>query len=341
MAADPQADDAPYWPSTGWAPSSANFCEADYAHSPFVAELANTVSSLPIVAAGAYLLCVGARERWGARFHALSAAVLVTGLGSVAFHATLLFAGQLLDEMGMVLTVAAFIVCMAVEAETGAVGRRRRRRQRCRNGWRRVAVPLAAALYCVALFASYVLLAAAVHEFFVATFIAIVLLALVRAHRNLSRVRDASGALLRMYWSVVYTVGVAFIIFWLPDRLLCAQTAPLHLHACWHLLGILPPWWLLAALVAQTHAERLQRRLGRVTDLETGRTAWEPPPPKGPAEDDDPDDGGAGAACGGSDEDEDEDEGDWEMHGKPRAPRLEWRGCGCVRFPVVRLVAVK
>ena len=202
-------------------------------------------------------------------------------------------------------------------------------------------MPLAAALYCVALFASYVLLAAAVHEFFVATFIAIVLLALVRAHRNLSRVRDASGALLRMYWSVVYTVGVAFIIFWLPDRLLCAQTAPLHLHACWHLLGILPPWWLLAALVAQTHAERLQRRLGRVTDLETGRTAWEPPPPKGPAEDDDPDDGGAGAACGGGDEDEDEDEGDWEMHGKPRAPRLEWRGCGCVRFPVVRLVAVK
>jgi dihydroceramidase len=80
--------------------SSVDWCEANYRYSPYVCELFNTLSSFALVLAG----CLGAwlhRRVLERRFLLAYCALCVVGLGSVAFHATLRFELQMLDELPM------------------------------------------------------------------------------------------------------------------------------------------------------------------------------------------------------------------------------------------------
>lgn len=102
-------------PEGFWGPptSSVDWCEANYAHSPYVAELFNTLSSLAIVAAGVIGVWLHRRslER---RFLLCFASVALVGLGSIAFHATLRFELQMLDELPMLYS-AIIMVYILVE----------------------------------------------------------------------------------------------------------------------------------------------------------------------------------------------------------------------------------
>lgn len=80
--------------------SSVDWCETNYRYSPYVCELFNTTSSVAMVAAGG----LGAWLHWGRlerRFSLAFIALLIVGLGSIAFHATLRFELQMLDELPM------------------------------------------------------------------------------------------------------------------------------------------------------------------------------------------------------------------------------------------------
>ena len=96
-----------------WGPptSSVDWCEANYAFTPYVAELFNTLSSLAMVAVGAIGLALHRRvlER---RFLFAFGLLCLVGLGSIAFHATLRFELQMLDELPMVylVTLIAYIL---------------------------------------------------------------------------------------------------------------------------------------------------------------------------------------------------------------------------------------
>ena len=362
-----------FWHALGWRRSSTRFCEsaAQAPGSVFAAELVNTLSSLPLVAAGAFALHLALAERYGKRFVFIALAILLTGVGSVAFHASLLFAGQLLDELSMVATACAFLAALAVEPEAGAVGRRRRVAQRARNAWRRVAVPLAAALYVAAFGASYATVAREAYAFFVVSFAALVALCLWRARRNVLGADDAGGTLLRLLTAVAAVAPAALFLLWLPDRLLCAHVWPLHLHAAWHVLGAAMPLWLLAALVAELHVRRARLRLGLAVNLATGATAPAPAPlgeaaPKSAwaaaaamslaaaavaavgvatANAAGSSTAAAGAAAAADDDPEDEgldveDAAEAAAAGPLRAPRIEWMGCFVFRVPVVRLVRI-
>src|SRR5690606_6161248 len=85
-----------------WGPVTAtvDWCEANYAFTPLVAELFNTASSLAMVAFGTAGIALhrGVLPR---RYLAAFALLVLVGLGSVAFHATLRFELQLLDELPM------------------------------------------------------------------------------------------------------------------------------------------------------------------------------------------------------------------------------------------------
>lgn len=90
-------------PTTGfWGTptASVDWCEANYRYLPYVCELFNTVSSFAIVLAGGLgaWLHRGVLER---RFLLAFLALLTVGVGSVAFHATLRFELQMLDELPM------------------------------------------------------------------------------------------------------------------------------------------------------------------------------------------------------------------------------------------------
>ena len=96
-----------------WAPQTAseNWCEPDYQYSPYIVEWWNTLSSLPLVILSLVSLVVGLRNGYSRR-HLLSALLtMCVGCGSVAFHGTMKYSGQAMDELSMVLAATAFLYC--------------------------------------------------------------------------------------------------------------------------------------------------------------------------------------------------------------------------------------
>ncbi|KAI9498028.1 alkaline phytoceramidase family protein [Zychaea mexicana] len=88
-----------------WGPitSSVDWCEDNYTYSHYVAEFWNTVSSLAMIFLG--LLGVALHHRsLGWRLSGSYLLIVVVGIGSVLFHATLQFEHQMWDEVPMVWT---------------------------------------------------------------------------------------------------------------------------------------------------------------------------------------------------------------------------------------------
>lgn len=83
--------------------SSIDWCERNYAVSPYVAEFWNTITNSLFVFVGlfgAYLKYKYLKSE--KRFIVLDLFVAIIGLGSAAFHGTMLFSTQLFDELPMV-----------------------------------------------------------------------------------------------------------------------------------------------------------------------------------------------------------------------------------------------
>jgi len=84
-----------HWPAPT---SDFNWCEPDYIYTLFVMELWNTLSSLCFVIGPVRLW--GRTRDWEARLNLILVAAI--GLGSAAFHGTLQYEAQLLDELPMI-----------------------------------------------------------------------------------------------------------------------------------------------------------------------------------------------------------------------------------------------
>ncbi len=78
--------------------SELNWCEFQYTKSIYIAEFWNTVTSFVLSLVGLYGLYTSSTV--ATKFYLL---LIFIGLASVYFHATLSFAGQLLDELGITL----------------------------------------------------------------------------------------------------------------------------------------------------------------------------------------------------------------------------------------------
>lgn len=109
--------------SVGWAAASAVDCEA--VGTGLVGQPANTVSSLALVLAGAWLVSRAVRSTGPARWRlALMGAVAVAaGAGSVAFHGSLGPAAPLLHDIGLVSLPLAVIAIDAVALSGGGPAR--------------------------------------------------------------------------------------------------------------------------------------------------------------------------------------------------------------------------
>lgn len=91
--------------------ASIDWCEQNYVVTPWVAELWNTVSSLAMVLAGLVGLC---SRRFAREVRVAFALLVLVGVGSIAFHATLRFGLQMLDELPMLYLVT-WLVWLLVE----------------------------------------------------------------------------------------------------------------------------------------------------------------------------------------------------------------------------------
>jgi dihydroceramidase len=93
--------------------STVDWCEANYQHSFYICEFFNTLSGFAMIIAGGMGLALY-RRVLSARFLMVYAALILVGIGSVAFHATLKLELQMLDELPM-LYLALLMVHILVE----------------------------------------------------------------------------------------------------------------------------------------------------------------------------------------------------------------------------------
>jgi dihydroceramidase len=253
----------PVDPSGFWGvpTASIDWCEQNYVVTRFVAEFWNTVSSLAMVVAG----LVGLSTRRFAREIRIAFGLLfLVGLGSVAFHATLRFELQMLDELPMLYLVT-WLTWLLVETGPG----------RRLGGW------------FPAVLIAYVLLATAGAT-------------LNRGHPQFLAFHVSFGSLeifclARVTWIALrpenrpvrtwFTLGLAAyatgIAIWFVDLEACARVSGLQLHAGWHVLVSIGFFLLLAVI---SFDRRRRRGEGPVTAERTGpplapRPAAAPPPP--------------------------------------------------------------
>lgn len=207
--------------------ATVDWCETNYQHLHSVCELFNSASSLAMVLAGV-LGIVLHRRVLEHRFLLAFAMVSVVGLGSIAFHATLLFQHQMLDELPM-LYLALLMVYILVE----------NRPERRFGGW----FPLALLGYAV--LATYLTAFSRGRvQFFLfqASFASLEFFALARVY--LIHRRSQDGRARRVFQLGIGAYALAIIV-WLSDIQFCAtlnETLPAHgipnpqFHAWWHVL---------------------------------------------------------------------------------------------------------
>jgi hypothetical protein len=197
-----------------WGARGINFCEQDYLVVPYVAELWNTVSNLAFVAAGVAALRICGRQRLPGRFYALAWSLIGLGLTSGAFHATLLWVNNKLDES---FENMALIVLFHSDKPSQA------------------AALLHAAAASLGIFTITAFLFCELH------LIVIVLLTLVKVRSRVHTADLATNGTAGLNGAVRLAAGSALAGFacWLVDRLFCAHLLALafnpQLHAVWHL----------------------------------------------------------------------------------------------------------
>ncbi len=201
------------------APATVDWCEPNYAVTPYVAEFWNATSSLWMVVLGGIGMALLANRR---RFHGMFAGLGLVGIGSAAFHGTLLRPAQALDELPMVFLSlhGAWIVA---------------HRGKNWNDGHVVAAVLVA--FAVVFSGTYYTLPWAFSFFLLVYGGMVTWLTLTSAWLTLGR-GDARQT--RLLWGAAGGFFGGLVGCWIPEHLLLSCDHPiqsLHLHSIWHLLA--------------------------------------------------------------------------------------------------------
>lgn len=93
--------------------STVDWCEQNYQHTYWVAELFNSLSSVTMVLQG--LIGLFLHRKLESRIRLCYLSIAVVGLGSLAFHTSLRFELQMLDELPMLYGCLVFLYCVVME----------------------------------------------------------------------------------------------------------------------------------------------------------------------------------------------------------------------------------
>jgi dihydroceramidase len=98
--------------------ATLDWCEANYQFSFYIAEMANSLSNLFTIALAGRGCLEAYRQALPSRYFAGYIGVALVGIGSFAFHATLLYEAQLADELPMIY-VASMSLWLVFDDEPG------------------------------------------------------------------------------------------------------------------------------------------------------------------------------------------------------------------------------
>ncbi|KAF9192946.1 Alkaline ceramidase 3 [Haplosporangium sp. Z 11] len=226
-----------------------HWCESNYAKSHYVAEFFNSLSSFSMILvglAGMYL-----HSSFEKRFLLTFGSIVVVGIGSIAFHGTLLFPLQMLDEVPMVYCVLTLAYCCVENKPYRRYG-----------AW----FPVSIALY--GLLTTIIMLYAGpdnhLLEFvvFQSAFAFMVLIVMSHIIKIYGRLKDES---IRRMWVLTGAIGVIAYAYWNIDFRMCdtMQDLPFGIwnpqfHAWWH-VGASLCSYMVCLLVCYDRAENLDR----------------------------------------------------------------------------------
>jgi len=86
--------------------SSIDWCETNYAHSPYIAEFVNSLTNVPSILMGIYGAVKGVQNGLPKRYGLAYLGLTLIGIGSFGFHASLRWEWQLMDELPMIYVVS-------------------------------------------------------------------------------------------------------------------------------------------------------------------------------------------------------------------------------------------
>jgi len=216
-----------YW---GKPTAAVDWCENNYEWSFYVAEFFNALSSIPIALSGIYGVHMCLKYKYEFRFTYTYALIICIGIGSAAFHGTLLYTGQILDELPMIYCMLGyFYACMQTKSK---------------NAEPRWLFPALVA-YGICFTITYLFIPF-FFTFFLALFIlgnGMVMLKAIQIHRD-PATQWKSKRLMEIAYMVYYG---GFFLFWVPEVIYCERFGmqQMKFHALFHLCSAVGPYLLL------------------------------------------------------------------------------------------------
>ena len=216
-----------------WGPPTGHpdWCEPNYQVTHYIAEFWNTMSSVPLIIFGLLGAVYAVRDGLEKRFVVSYLAIATIGCGSCAFHGSLLYTGQVMDELPMIYGVLCFLYALATKE----------REHRVRNAVGLLAyASVATTLYFTFGF-----------ECFLVMYISSVLLLcrLSYVANYPSDGSDKKGLLHNDKKEALFTMAACvyiggFVMLWIPEQILCDTNTTvkhLYLHAWFHLTSTFGP----------------------------------------------------------------------------------------------------
>jgi len=203
--------------------SPVDWCESNYIHSPFIAEFVNTMSNVLFFALPPLLiwLFLPYGKSFNRGVHIIWGMLIVVGICSAYFHATLSLLGQLLDELAILWVVAA---AFALWYPTHYL-------PQCFENKRPMFQAIVLGIAIVS--SGLALLQPAVNAFALMTLAVPALMLMIT---ELNRCRNSRVLRLGTRCGAVWLLAVAC---WINDKLFCETWSALnfpYLHAFWHIL---------------------------------------------------------------------------------------------------------
>jgi dihydroceramidase len=220
--------------------SNIVWCEEKFAYSRMIAEFWNTISNFPFILAGIYYLIRSIGLGVKLRYRLCYMLLILMGLGSATFHATLSWHGQLLDETPMMLLFGQAIWCIINNDHNDS------------DRERLTTLIILGSIVCgttIYLFWN---------QFYVfhLLFGCLILAAILGTIRMCKRIPKARKPML-----IALLTSVSAMIMWICDSVACEALRSrrqqigrvwgevLQLHAWWHLISCVAIAWFITGLI--------------------------------------------------------------------------------------------
>jgi len=199
-----------------WGPPTGdyNFCEVDYAITYYLAEFFSAMSSIPIALYGVYYLRQTALHGHGWKIALSSVGVIIIGVGSFAFHGTMLREGQMLDELPMLWSAVFFLFTALTLGEPP-------------NSTKSNLIGLGLMTYAIV---NSIVYFTGGFVYFILAYIFAVLCVFASTARHMLLPENKEHHLMRSFAlrAMGFYAG-GFVLFWLPEQILCGnQNLPHH-----------------------------------------------------------------------------------------------------------------